>query len=157
MTSLRRLLKPHVRRTGVTVIVVLMMIVSSLALAYMIGRSQVAMVRLQNNSDLDLLARQAAMTGFANGLRSMHESTWTGVGTAISTTLNSQQSFTVSYSTGDALLSTTDTNWPYRVTMLVVGKAVDLSHPVSATHSIQAVVQLLPGSWRPSLRTGRTC
>ena len=28
--------------------------------------------------------------------------------------------------------------------MLVVGKAVDLSHPVAATHGIQAVVQLLP-------------
>jgi hypothetical protein len=140
----RRLLNRFDRRPGVTVIVVLMMIVSSLALAYMIGRSQVAMVRLQNNADLDLLARQAAMTGFANGLRSMHESAWSGVGASISTTLNSQQSFTVTYTTGDALLTTTDTNWPYRVTMLVVGKAVDLSSQVSATHGIQAVVQLLP-------------
>jgi hypothetical protein len=140
----RHMLRGFVRRPGVTVIVVLVMIVSSLALAYMIGRSQVATIRLQSNSDLDMLARQAAMTGFANGLRSMYEANWAGVGATISTTLNSQQSFTVTYTTGDALLTATDPNWPYRVTILVVGTAVDLSHPVSATHRIQAVVQLLP-------------
>ncbi len=123
-----------VRRSGVTVIVIMVMIVSSLALAYMIGRSQVATIRLQSNSDLDLLARQAAMTGFANGLRSMYEANWAGIGTTTSTTLNSQQSFSVTYTTGDALLTATDTNWPYRVTILVVGTAVDLAHPVSATH-----------------------
>jgi hypothetical protein len=140
----RHVLKQMVRRSGVTVIVVMVMIVSSLALAYMIGRSQVATIRLQSNSDLDLLARQAAMTGFANGLRSMYEANWAGIGTTVSTTLNSQQSFSVTYTTGDALLTATDTNWPYRVTILVVGTAVDPAHPVSATHRIQAVVQLLP-------------
>ena len=144
MTRSRPMLKRMVRRAGVTVIVVLVMIVSSLALAYMIGRSQVATIRLQDNSDLNLLARQAAMTGFANGLRSMFEANWAGVGTPIRTTLNSQQSFSVTYTTGDALLSATDPNWPYRVTILVVGTAVDLAHPVSATYKIQAVVQLLP-------------
>ena len=63
----------------------------------------------------------------------MYEANRTGIGTSINTTLNSQQSFTVTYTTGDALLAATDTNWPYRVTILVVGKAVDLSHPVSYT------------------------
>jgi len=133
------------RRRGVTLIVVLTLISVTLALSYGILRTQMATVQVQANGARGDLARQAAMSGLAYGLQKMSSTSWGGVGVTLTGSLSSSQSFTVAYQTGDASLSAADPAWPYRVTLLATGLAVDPAHAgVSTTHQVQAVVALTP-------------
>ena len=134
------------KHRGITALVIVMMVSISLAMAYAITRTQMVTTQLQSNSDLDALARQAALTGVASGLRTMSETTsWGGVTSTFTSTLGVGQSVTVSYAVGDPQLANTDPNWPFRVTLTSTGTATDPIHTtISATHQVQAVVQLLP-------------
>jgi hypothetical protein len=117
----------------------------ALAVAYSITRTQSVQIRLQSNTNLQAGAQQVALSGMAAGMRSMNESTWGGITSTVSGTLGAAQSFTVSYQTGDPNLSSSDPDWPYRVTLVSTGTAVDPAHPtVTASHRILAVVHLLP-------------
>jgi hypothetical protein len=134
-------------RRGFTVLVVLALISITLALSYSIMRSQMTGIQIQSNSDRGNLARQAALAGLSAGLRSMRVSGWAGVGAPLSGSLSSTDSYTVSFTAGDASLTVGSVNYsdyPYRVTLVSTGTSVDSAHAtVSSTYKVQAVVRLV--------------
>jgi hypothetical protein len=136
------------KRRGVTILLVMGLLSVTLALSYVIMRAQVTTTVVQNNSNLDALARQAAATGMATAYRKMFDASWGGVTSVVSATLATGQSYSVTYATGDPNLGPSSPNYadfPYRVTLLSTGTAVDPAHPnVAATHRTQAVVHLIP-------------
>jgi hypothetical protein len=135
-------------RRGVAIVVVLSFVAIALALSYALMRSQGATRQIQHNSNRRLLARQAALTGLAAGLRRMHETAWGGIGTATRGATDPQQSFEVVYRAGDDRLHAQHpelAELPYRVTLDVTGHAGDPLHPgVRAIHRLRAVVRLTP-------------
>jgi len=130
-----------------TVILVLAVLAMTLAVAYASLRSQTVAAHIQNNGQLRSAARQAALVGLAVGLRKMHESGWTGVGTSHSGQLSSTQSYTVSWIQGDTALQVPGSDmseWPYRVTVRATGTAADPSLGTTAAWQAEAVVRLVP-------------
>lgn len=136
------------RRRGVTILIVLSLISIALAISYALMRSQMTATRIQNNSNLDGIARQAALTGLAAGMRKMHESAWAGVGTTLTGAISGTESYVVSFTAGDASLTSSSPDYnelPYRVTLVATGTAQDISNSqITATHRVQAVVRLVP-------------
>lgn len=135
-------------RRAAAIVVVLLMISITLVISYAVMRSQATMLTIQHNSDSRARAHQAAITGLAIGLRKMHESGWVGVGHTISGQLNATDRYTVSYTTGDPRLTSSDADYadlPFRVTLLATGIADDPGGESSAaTHQAQAIVRLVP-------------
>lgn len=135
-------------RRGITIVVALGLLSVSLALSYAVLRSQALATQVQSNGNLQARARAAAWTGFAAGLRAMHQSDWTGVNTSATLRLNSSDSYSVSWTTGDASLTPGNAaywEYPYRVTLSVTGTSVDPLHSgVRATRQLTAVVRLSP-------------
>ncbi len=136
-------------RRGVAVLMVLLLISVVLGLSYAVVRSQYTARQIQQNSGRSSSARQAAATGLMMAIKKMHQGDdWNGVDTTLTGSLGDYESFQVTYTTGDALLASDDPDyedWPYRVTLLSTGMAVDPDNPQCvATHQIQAVVQLIP-------------
>ncbi len=129
-------------------IVVLSLIAVTLAASYAIMRSQVAAVRIQQNSNRQNLARQAAMVGLSVAIRTMEQSNWAGVNSTISGTLNSQDNYSATYTAGDDSLTSAISSYAeyaYRVTIISTGTSVDSSNSQSkATHKVRAVMRLLP-------------
>jgi hypothetical protein len=126
-------------------VLVLGLISIALALAYSLLRATSTVVQIQANTNLRSQARLAAETGIAVGLQCMNQSTWKGVNTALSGTLSTQDSYSVSYTPGDASLATTDPNQPYRVTLLSTGYSTNsLQTTQQATYRVRVVVQLSP-------------
>ncbi len=107
-----------------------------------------ATLRVQQNGNRRTLARQAAMIGLSAGMRKMEESTWAGVGTTVSGNVSSQESYSVTYTTGDPLLTSGSSNYsdyPYRVTVQSTGISVDPNNTQShATYKMTAVMRFLP-------------
>ncbi len=136
----------NVERRGLATVVILVLLAMTLGVAYTVLRSQATSAQLQSNSGLDSLARQASVTGYAIALRKMNEANW-AITNTVSATMSSNQTYSVTYVTGDPTLSTSGTNasdWPWRVTITSIGTATDPSRPtVAATHTIQAVVKLV--------------
>lgn len=135
-------------RRGITIVVALGLLSVSLALSYAVLRSQALATQVQSNGNLQARARAAAWTGFAAGLRTMHQSDWSGVNTSVSSQLNGSDSYSVSWTTGDASLMPSNaaySEYPYRVTLSVTGTSVDPLHSgVRATRQLVAVVRLSP-------------
>lgn len=135
-------------RRAVSVLVVLLLISTTLALSYAILRSQGTAAQVQDNATLRLSARQAAMSGITVGLKKMHNSSWGGVDTSLSGTVASNCRFQVAFSTGDPSLSSSSadySDYPYRVTLLSTGTATDAGDSNrSATYRVRAVVRLIP-------------
>lgn len=136
------------RRRGVATLIVLLLISITLALSYSVMRAQTTAVVIQQNANLSVAARQAAMTGIAAGIKAMHRSTWTGVDTTLARSLSATERFTVAFTTGDPNLSETDDDYkdyPYRVTLLAAGYARDPADATrEASHRVRAVVRLVP-------------
>lgn len=136
------------RRSGFAVILVLALVSITLSLSYAMMRSQTMATKMQSNCDLNALARQAALTGLNTGLRQMSQSSWSGVSATLTGNVSSTSSYTVTYQTGDASLTSASANyadWPYRVTVVATGYAIDPTNPgVSAADRFQAVVRLIP-------------
>lgn len=130
-----------------TVILVLVVVAITLASSYVVLRSQTVAAQIQGNGQLRQAARQAALVGLAVGLRRMHESTWSGVGTTYSGQLSSTQTYTVTWVQGDTALESPggDMNeWPYRVTVRATGAASDAALGTTATWQAEAVLRLVP-------------
>ena len=131
-----------------TIVVAMALMAIALALSYSVLRSQSMSVQIQANSNLRERARQAAWSGFAAGMRNMHQSSWGGVNTSFGGYVNATDGFSVSYATGDPSLTAQSPNYadyPYRVTLSVSGSAVDPAHPNNpTTHTLRAVVRLAP-------------
>ncbi|MBI3839458.1 MAG: hypothetical protein HY288_16180 [Planctomycetia bacterium] len=134
-------------RRGFTVLVVLALISITLALSYSIMRSQMTGIQIQSNSDRGNLARQAALAGVNVALRNMRLTGWTGVGTPLTASISSTDSYTVTFTAGDPSLTSSNPNYsdyPYRVMVLSTGTSVDPAHStVSSTYKVQAIVRLI--------------
>ena len=119
-----------------------------MATSYVIMRSQFATQRVQQNGNRRVLARQAALVGLSAAMRKMGESTWAGVGTTLAGNVSSQESYSVTYTTGDPLLTASSSNYseyPYRVTVQSTGISIDPNNTQSrATYKMTAVMRFLP-------------
>src|SRR5262245_25398003 len=100
---------PYTRR-GASIALVLSIIAITLATSYVIMRSEFATQRVQQNGNRRVLARQAAMIGLSAGMRKMEESGWAGVGTTVAGNVSSQESYAVTYTAGDPLLTSSSSN-----------------------------------------------
>jgi hypothetical protein len=130
------------------VVVLLGLIAIALAVSYGMLHAQSTSLRVQQNASRRQLARHAAETGLAVALARMHGTSWGGADSTFTGTLDDNESYTVTYETGDETLvagSADEALWPYRVTIEAVGSSVDPDLPASpATHAVRAVVQLVP-------------
>ncbi len=140
-------------RSGVALILVLLIIFMALGLSYAAVRSQFTGLKIQQNADRRISARQAAVTGLTMAIKNMHTASWNGVGTTLTGSLGADQGFQVTYSTGDPSLGPGHPDYgdfPYRVTLLSTGSATDPDNPASvATYQIRAVVRLVPRQLGP--------
>ena len=136
------------RRPGVALILVLLIICMALGLSYAAVRSQFTGLKIQQNSDRRISARQAAVTGLTMAIKNMHTAGFNGVDSTLAGSLGADQGFQVTYSTGDPSLGPGHPDYedfPYRVTLLSTGSAADPDNPASvATYQIRAVVRLAP-------------
>lgn len=149
-------------RRGIAVLVVLLLLSVTLGLSYAIVRSQATTLVIQKNTQRQFSARQAAVTGLMVAIKKMHQSTWAGVDVPITGALSTYESYNVTCTTGDSSLTSSRADyseWPYRVTLVSTGSAVDPENPTSvATYRVQAVVRLVlrkltdePTSWADML------
>lgn len=148
------------RRRGIALILVLGMIAMTLSVSYAMMRAQVQTTLLQNNSQNTMLARQAAEAGLIRAIRKMsYDGAWGGVGTTMAGTVDSQSSYVVTYTAGDASLAPGDPNYgqyPYRVTVVSTGTALNSGDStIPATYVMSAVLQLVPRAFNTSATPAR--
>jgi hypothetical protein len=142
----RGISKPLPRR-GMALILILGMLAITIAVSYALLRSQVQATLLQANAQTNILARQAAEAGLNQAIRKMSTDAWGGVGTTLTGNLDSQSSYSVTYTAGDVSLLPGDANYselPFRVTVTSTGTAWsngDTALPT--TYSLTAVLQLV--------------
>ena len=148
------------RRRGMALILILGMLAITIAVSYSLLRSQVQTTLLQTNTQTNNLARQAAETGLNYAIRKLTTDTWGGVGTTLTGNVDSQSSYSVSYTAGDASLVAGDPNYselPFRVTVTSTGTAyISGDNTLPTTYTMTAVLQLVrrglntsatPGLW----------
>jgi hypothetical protein len=135
-------------RRGIAIIVVLMMISVTMAVSYAILRLQSTSTHVQQNADRRGSARNAAMVGLAAGIRAMHISSWSGVGTSLTGTVSSTDSYSVAFTAGDDSLTIASPNyadWHFRVTVVSTGTSANPGNSqLSSIHKMKAVLQLVP-------------
>lgn len=148
MTTIRSRLRRERTRGGFTILLVLALISMTLSVSYSLLRTQAASTGVSNNGKTQVGARQAALTGLSAGMRRMSQTNWSGVGTTITGNLSGSDSYSVSYTAGDATLPTTGTaaaENPFRVTVVSTGYSVDpSSSSVTTTYKVEAVLKLVP-------------
>ena len=128
-------------RRGISVVVVLGLIALTMAMSYALARVEFYTANVQQNNNRQDLSRQAAMVGLSVALRTMEQSTWAGTGTTLTGNLNSTDSYSVTYTAGDASLTSTSSSYweyPYRVTLVSTGKSVDPNNSNSQRHAQSA-------------------
>ena len=132
------------RRRGMAVILVMVIIALSLAVSYSMLRTQTTALDLNNNSARQVDARHAAVTGISIAMHKMSAANWSGVTSTVSGNISPQESYLVTYTTGDTSLtpgSADYAEYPYRVTLLSTGYAVDPADSARrATHRVRAGV-----------------
>jgi hypothetical protein len=135
------------------IVLVLGLLSLTLALSYTMLRSQTATALVQHNAERPISARLAAQAGLSVALRKMREANWAGAETAFHGDLDSFTSYDVAYTTGDASLSAASPDfaeYPFRVTVISLGRAADPSNPtLVTTHRATAVVQLVRTKLNP--------
>lgn len=135
------------RRPGIAVVIVLALLSITLAMSYAMMRTQFSASQIERNMNRSGSARHAALSGLAIGVRKMHAADWQGIGVAVNGSLSDNESFIVTYETGDASLTAADPDWneyPFRVTVKSVGVAFDPLDPTyRSQYSAEAVVQLV--------------
>ena len=156
------------RRRGIALVLILGMLAITIAVSYSLMRLQTQTILLQNNAQTNELARRAAEAGLVQAIRKMHFDAWSGVGTTLTGNFDSQSSYSVSYTAGDASLTSGSPDYaeyPYRVTVTSTGTALnngDSALPTSYT--MTAVLRLVrqslnstatPSRW--STLNGYTC
>lgn len=146
--SLRTASRRERARGGFTILLVLALISLTLGVSYSMLRTQAAATSTSNNGKTQIGARQAALTGLSAGIRRISQTNWGGVGTTITGNLSGSDSFSVSYTAGDATLPTTGTaaqDNPFRVTLVSTGYSVDpSSSSVTTVYKVEAVLKLVP-------------
>ncbi len=134
-------------RRGLALILILGMLAITIAVSYALMRSQVQSTLLQTNSQTNSLARQAAEAGLNRAIRKISVDDWGGVGTTLTGNVDSQSSYSVTHTAGDASLAPGDANYselPFRVTVTSTGTAwVNDDVTLPTTHTMTAVLQLV--------------
>jgi hypothetical protein len=134
----------------VAVLIVLLLLSITLGLSYAMVRSQTTALQIQQNANVRVSARRAALTGLSIGLKKIHTGAWcygAGVNTTLSGSIGDYQGYQVSYAAGDPSLAVDDPDYPYRVTILSTGTATDPTDPErTCRHQARAVVRLAPRS-----------
>ena len=137
-------------------ILILGMLAITIAVSYALMRSQVQTTLLQNNAQTNSLARQAAEAGLNQAIRKLTTDSWGGVGTTFTGNVDSQSSYSVTYTAGDASLLPSDPNYaeyPFRVTITSTGTALNSAdNTLPTTYTMSAVLQLV----RRALNTSAT-
>lgn len=141
-------------RRGVAALVVLLLIAVTLALSYAMVRSQGTAALLADNTLLAAQARQAALSGMAVAMMTLHNSTrWNGADTTLVQNLSGSERFEVRFETGDASLGAGSADygdWPYRVTVVSTGFARDPSDSArQVSHQVRSTVRLVPRQLAP--------
>jgi len=141
-------------RRGVAALVVLLLISVTLALSYAMVRSQGTAVLLADNTLLAAQARQAALSGMAIAMMTLHSSNrWSGADTTLVQDLSSSERFEVRFETGDASLGAGSPeygDWPYRLTVVSTGFARDPTHSArEISHQVRSTVRLVPRQLAP--------
>ncbi|UUO08870.1 LamG domain-containing protein [Blastopirellula sp. J2-11] len=135
------------RRRGIAVVIVLALLSITLAMSYAMMRTQMSAAQIERNLHRAGSARHAALSGLAIGVRKMHAANWQGVGVSVNGSLSDNESYIVTYETGDAKLTAADPDWgeyPYRVTVRAIGIAFDpLDTTYKSEYVTEAVVQLV--------------
>ena len=130
------------------------MIAMTMTVSYSLLRSQTAQLKSSVGSELRLDAREAALSGMSAALRKMNQTTWGGADSTFTGSLSNTQTYSVTYTTGDDALLTTDANaaeWPFRVTITATGYAADAAvSTVPTTYQVQAVATLIPKGASPN-------
>jgi hypothetical protein len=154
---------------GMAVLLVLVILSISLALAYGVMRVQMSAEQVQSNSIRRGDARQAAQSAMSIAMRQMSLPTWVGVGQTISGSLSTTDRYEVSFATGDpdlllkldpagTLTAATVTDaivgsssdaeevlrYPYRVTVTAKGFSRNPGTGAEASHVLRAVFELMP-------------
>lgn len=128
-------------------ILILGMLAITIAVSYSLMRSQVQTTLLQTNAQTNSLARQAAAAGLNQAIRKMSYDGWAGVGVTLTGNFDSQSSYSVTHTAGDAALSPGNANYaeyPYRVTVTSTGTAwVNDDATLPTTYTMTAVLQLV--------------
>ncbi len=136
--------KPRDRR-GYTIILVLGLIAMTMGVSYAMVRSQTSSGKMLLNRSLQTEAKEAALTGLSAAMRRISQTSWGGVGTSVTGKITGSASYTIAFAAGDASLATSDTNYPYRVTITSTGYAVDpTASTVTTAYAASAVLQLTP-------------
>lgn len=137
-------------RAGLAVVLVLGLLSIALALSYATLRSQATIQQIQDNNDRRQQARLTANAGLGLALARMHEANWGGVGSTLTGTLSSTESYSVAFVGGDPRLTSTSPDygrWARRVTVTATGSSSDPAYPtVVVTHRARAIVELVPRS-----------
>jgi hypothetical protein len=135
-------------RSGAALLVVLLLTGLAMAYAYTALRVQAITGAITRNSSLQAAARQAALSGAFLALQYMSTGSWQGVESTFSRPIDDQSSFVAVFRTGDVDLEPADPRYgeyPYRVTVEVVGQARDLVHnDLVSTARLRLVVRLVP-------------
>ncbi len=135
------------RRRGIALILILGMLAITIAVSYSLMRSQVQTTLLQTNAQTNNLARQAAAAGLNQAIRKMSYDGWAGVGVTLTGNFDSQSSYSVTHTAGDAAISPGNANYaeyPYRVTVTSTGTAwVNDDATLPTTYTMTAVLQLV--------------
>lgn len=143
------------KHPGVAVLFVLMVLAMTLTVSYAMLRTQTTALVIQQNEQLQMWARQAAMSGLRTALQRMNSADWEGVHSSVQGVLSDRQSFLVTYTAGDSTLLPTDPayqEYPYRVTVRSTGRAADPNSPErSIVYEIQSVVRLVPRNFSAKL------
>lgn len=130
------------------VLLVMGMLAMTLALSYASLRGQATVAQLAENQGRGDQARLAAESGVYDALRTMSESSWSGIDTPLAGNVSDHSWYEVSFVTGDGPLPATDPDYDpnefaYRVTITSTGYADDPGQPsIRAIHSVEAIVQL---------------
>src|SRR3954462_7317614 len=102
----------HRRRPrGMAVVMVLGLLAITLAISYATLRGQGTTSQLARNNSRALDARVAAQSGLASALRKMSENAWGGVTSTLNANITNNSWYTVTFTTGDTKLATTDPNY----------------------------------------------
>ena len=145
-------------RRGVAVVLVLGMLAMTLALSYASLRGQATIAKLADNAGRGDAARQAAESGVYAALAKMSNNSWAGVDTTLTSYIDSDSWYEVSFVTGDSRLTPADPEYgeyAFRVTINSTGYSTEPGQPsVRAIHKIEVVVQLarrklydVPANW----------
>lgn len=135
------------RRRGMAVVLVMVIIALSLAVSYSMLRTQTTALDVNSNSARQVDARHVAVTGISVAMQKMSAANWAGVTSTVTGNISPYESYVVTYTTGDSSLTSASSaysEYPYRVTLLSTGYAIDPADSTRrATHRVRAVVQLV--------------